>query len=75
MILIDHDECIFCGGCSSVCPASAIELRGTRVATYPEKCIDCGLCVKACPANVIEMFKGIKRVEDLPEEVRKKYNV
>ncbi len=75
MILINHDGCILCVGCSSVCPVGAIEYIGTRMATYPDKCIDCGLCVKACPSNVIELFKGIKDVKDLPEEVRKKYKV
>jgi len=75
MILIDHDGCIFCAGCASVCPKSAIEARGNRMVTYPERCIDCGICVKACPANVIEMFKGVKDISELPVEVRKKYGI
>lgn len=66
MITIKHDGCIFCVGCSSVCPVNAIEAVGTRMKTYPEKCIDCGLCVKVCPANVICMHKGIKDCKDLP---------
>ncbi len=73
MILIDHDGCILCVGCSSVCPTDAIAYEGTRMRVYPEKCIDCSICVKVCPSNVIEMFKGIKDINELPEEVRKKY--
>jgi formate hydrogenlyase subunit 6/NADH:ubiquinone oxidoreductase subunit I len=67
MITIKHDGCIFCVGCSSVCPASAIEAVGTGMKTYPEKCIDCGICVKVCPANVIRMYTGIRDRKDLPE--------
>jgi formate hydrogenlyase subunit 6/NADH:ubiquinone oxidoreductase subunit I len=58
MITIKHEGCIFCVGCSSVCPKNAIEAVGTRMRHYPEKCIDCGICVKVCPANVITMHKG-----------------
>lgn len=60
MITIKHEGCIFCVGCSSVCPKNAIEAVGTRMEHYPEKCIDCGLCVKVCPANVITLHKGKK---------------
>jgi len=65
MITIKHEGCIFCVGCSSVCPKSAIEAVGTRMEHYPERCIDCGLCVKVCPANVITMYKGVKSVTQL----------
>jgi formate hydrogenlyase subunit 6/NADH:ubiquinone oxidoreductase subunit I len=60
MIKIRHEGCIFCVGCSSVCPVNAIVAEGGRMKYYPEKCIDCGLCVKACPANVITLEKGKK---------------
>ncbi len=66
MITIKHDGCIFCVGCSSVCPVNAIEAVGTRMEHFPEKCIDCGLCVKACPANVIQLYKGVRAGKDLP---------
>ena len=68
MITIKHEGCIFCVGCSSVCPKNAIEAVGTRMKHYPEKCIDCGICVRTCPANVITMHKGIKDPADLPKE-------
>jgi len=70
MITIRHDGCIFCVGCSSVCPTSAIEAAGTMMKTYPEKCIDCGMCVRVCPANVIRMYKGVKSCKDLPPSER-----
>ena len=65
MITIKHDGCIFCVGCSSVCPKNAIEAVGTRMEHYPERCIDCGLCAKVCPANVITLHKGVKDVSQL----------
>jgi ferredoxin len=68
MITIKHEGCIFCVGCSSVCPKNAIEAVGTRMKHYPEKCIDCGICVKTCPANVITMHKGVADQKDLPKE-------
>jgi NAD-dependent dihydropyrimidine dehydrogenase PreA subunit len=63
-IKINHDGCILCVGCSSVCPAGAIEVVGTRMKVDNSKCINCGICVKGCPANVIKMDKELKRSED-----------
>ncbi len=72
MIVIDHDGCIVCVGCSSVCPTSAISYEGNRMKVYPDKCIDCSICVRVCPADVIEMFKGVKSLKELEEEKAKK---
>ena len=60
MIKINHDGCILCVGCASVCPKGAIELVGTRMKVDNSKCINCGLCVKVCPANVITLIKDDK---------------
>lgn len=56
-IEINHDRCIQCVGCASVCPVMAIELVGLRMKTYPEKCIGCGACVRVCPANCIKFVE------------------
>ncbi len=53
MMKIRHEGCIFCVGCSSVCPTNALVAEGNRIKFYPERCIHCGLCAKVCPANVI----------------------
>lgn len=71
MITIKHDGCIFCVGCSSVCPTNAIEAVGTRMEHFPDKCIDCGLCVRICPANVIRMYKEIKSASDIPQDAER----
>lgn len=60
MIEINHDGCIVCVGCSSVCPTGAIEFVGNRMKVDNSKCINCGLCVKVCPANVITLIKDDK---------------
>jgi ferredoxin len=75
MIIIEHEGCIKCVGCSSVCPVNAVEYVGERMRVYPEKCIDCGLCVKTCPANAIEMFPKVKDIGKLPAEARKRYGL
>jgi len=75
MIMIDHEKCIRCVGCSSVCPKNAIEYVGERMVVYPDRCIDCGLCVKVCPANAIELFPKTRDISQLPPEARNRYNV
>jgi ferredoxin len=57
MIEINHDKCIQCVGCASVCPVLAIELVGLRMKTYPEKCISCKACIRACPADCIKLIE------------------
>ncbi len=56
---IDKKLCCYCGGCTSVCPFGALELRETYVVCDPEKCVECGTCVKVCPVGAIEV-KGQK---------------
>ena len=58
MITINHERCILCRGCSSVCPVGAIEVGENQMKTYPKKCIDCGLCVKKCPVKAISQQKS-----------------
>lgn len=47
-------RCISCGGCASVCPVNAIELRGNEIVIDAEKCIDCGICMKFCPVKALK---------------------
>jgi ferredoxin len=53
---IDNNKCLRCGGCVSVCPTAALELRD--IVIYDEKlCTLCGVCEKACPADAIKVTK------------------
>ena len=60
MIRVDTLKCIYCGGCTAVCPQNAITLMETRIECDPEKCIKCGICERFCPAGAITTLKGDK---------------
>ncbi len=53
-VKIDHEKCMHCGGCVSVCPVLAMELKEGKIEHLPEKCIDCGACIKVCPVGAIK---------------------
>lgn len=53
---IDNNRCLRCGGCVSVCPTAALELRDNVI--YDSKlCTLCGVCEKACPVEAIKVCK------------------
>ncbi|HFF9317057.1 TPA: Coenzyme F420 hydrogenase/dehydrogenase, beta subunit C-terminal domain [Clostridium perfringens] len=49
---INNNSCTGCGGCSKICPTSAIKImrdeNGFFSPNINDKCIDCGLCTKLC---------------------------
>src|SRR4030042_2597898 len=56
---IDITKCIGCGGCSSVCPSSLIEMIDdgdhTTIIRHFDRCIYCARCQEMCPEKAIEM--------------------
>jgi ferredoxin len=50
---VDHNICLACGGCISVCPQDAILMIRGKALVTPEKCISCGICIKTCPVGAI----------------------
>jgi NAD-dependent dihydropyrimidine dehydrogenase PreA subunit len=59
-ITIIQDDCIECGLCISVCPASpcVFEVReGITAVANPEACEECMLCIDSCPTDAIKMAK------------------
>jgi len=64
----DEEKCMGCGGCASVCPSDAIEVKdivenksGKRILThFPDKCIFCGQCEANCPVE----GKGIRLTKE-----------
>ena len=53
-ILIDHNICVNCGACTSVCPVDALSMGADASLVFDSnKCIDCKLCVVACPTKAI----------------------
>jgi ferredoxin len=51
---INIDRCLRCGGCVSVCPAAALELKD-NVINDKNLCTSCTICAKACPVEAIEV--------------------
>jgi len=55
-IKVSEEECIGCGECVEVCPATpcVFELDGIlAVAAHPEVCERCMMCIENCPTNAI----------------------
>ncbi len=53
---IDNNRCLHCGGCVSVCPVAALELKD-NVVFDGKLCTLCGVCEKACPVEAIKVTK------------------
>lgn len=53
VVNVKREKCIYCGGCVSVCPESALELKGDYIEADEKKCINCGKCVRFCPAGAL----------------------
>ena len=53
---IDNNRCLRCGGCVSVCPVAALELRDNVIFDV-ELCTLCGVCEKACPVEAIKVTR------------------
>ncbi len=56
-VFIDKTKCMYCGGCTAVCPVNALELKETYIEWDPEKCIYCGACERFCPAGAIKVVR------------------
>lgn len=54
---IDSNNCIGCGGCTSVCPEGDVlaMMGGKAVIVNGHKCIGHALCAEACPVGAITM--------------------
>jgi len=60
---IDREKCMACGGCVSLCPADALELKNKELTIDHEKCVECGNCVKFCPVKALEIKKDQQKGE------------
>ena len=52
-ITCDHEKCISCGKCRSVCPMGVDMLDDSRKRENGTECILCLECVKNCPKNAL----------------------
>jgi ferredoxin len=52
---INRERCLICGGCVSVCPEDAIELRKDYAFVIEERCRNCSICVNVCPVGAVRI--------------------
>jgi ferredoxin len=56
-IIMDKDQCIHCGLCTSLCITKALTLDkiNFKLIFNKDKCILCGFCQNSCPVNAIKI--------------------
>ena len=50
-----NDNCVGCGQCTEVCPATATTIPESKAVIDNTKCIGCGECMSVCQVNAIGM--------------------
>jgi NAD-dependent dihydropyrimidine dehydrogenase PreA subunit len=61
-ILIDHELCVDCGACVTLCPWYALEIKEDwSIVQNQDKCVSgCSLCMACCPVRAIKTEEIIK---------------
>jgi len=56
-IILDNDQCVHCGLCTSLCitKALAMDKSNHKLVFEKDKCILCGLCLNSCPFMAIKL--------------------
>ncbi len=55
-IHLDHDQCMDCGACVSLCPSGALRVKADHSVEIDEdKCVYCELCVPSCPVRALKL--------------------
>ena len=66
VLLQQHDNCVLCRRCETICPVDAIQFVGrgreTRLLIDPDRCVHCGQCTHVCPAAAIVEKPAITQV-------------
>ncbi|UCF85243.1 MAG: DUF362 domain-containing protein [Desulfobacteraceae bacterium] len=52
-------SCTYCGQCSEICPAEAIQLGAEKLSFDYDRCIRCYCCQEVCPQDGIDFKKGL----------------
>lgn len=55
---INHEKCVACGKCTTVCKEKALIKEGKEIIYDKDKCVNCGKCADVCP------FKAIDKIEE-----------
>ncbi len=54
---LNQEKCLACGGCVSLCPKDALEIKNGELTINHDKCVKCGTCVKFCPVKALKINK------------------
>lgn len=56
-IMLDNDQCVHCGLCTSLCITKALTMDKSnhKLVFEKDKCILCGLCLNSCPFMAIKL--------------------
>ncbi len=56
-IIIDRNQCVDCGVCTSICITQALSLdtKNSKLKFNKDKCILCELCLDCCPVSAIKV--------------------
>jgi ferredoxin len=56
-IIIDRNQCVDCGICTSICITQALTLddKNYKLKFNKDKCILCELCLNCCPVSAIKV--------------------
>ncbi|HET8560490.1 MAG TPA: [FeFe] hydrogenase, group A [Marmoricola sp.] len=68
VLLQQHDNCVLCRRCETICPVGAIQFVGrghdTRLLIDADRCVSCGQCTHVCPAAAIVEKPAIRPVRE-----------
>lgn len=66
------NRCSSCGDCVSICPAGALDKRGSTVNWNSRRCMDCDACLKACSfkSSPKAAFMTVEQVMKTIQKVR-----
>ena len=53
----ERKQCLYCGGCVSVCPVNALTLNDTRIEADDPTCTNCNACVLFCPVGCLSIVE------------------
>lgn len=51
----DHNQCIYCNQCQSICKFNAIAALPEQILVFPELCHSCYACSELCPTSALPM--------------------
>ena len=75
VLVQQHDNCVLCRRCETICPVGAIQFVGrghdTRLLIDPDRCINCGQCTHVCPAAAIVEKPAIQQVREALDDPQK----